>query len=127
MQWLLLTNCSQIQRKRTLLRFEKDVLLTNCDRNYNTDPRELELQAHRIYYHHKISETDNLCGRKIWLPEIGIANPDDETETGRRRRAETMYKRAIRNEQRKKSEYAWEADAWASIFEPMRDDTSLEM
>jgi hypothetical protein len=75
------------------------------------DPRELELQAHGIYYHNRISDTDNLHGRRIWLPEVRVANPDDEAETGRRRRAETMYKRAIRNEQRKKSEYAWEADA----------------
>lgn len=66
-------------------------------------------------------------GRKVWIPSLEAVDWDEPSECDRRRRARVLMEHNINNETRHKSEYAWEADAWADVFNDMRNDSCLEM
>jgi hypothetical protein len=50
---------------------------------------------------------------------------DSPTEHNRRKRARQLLRHTLDNERWNKSEYAWEADAWADVFGQMRNDPAL--
>jgi hypothetical protein len=64
--------------------------------------------------------------RKVWIPSFEDINWKDPSERDRRKRALIVMKHNTDNETRNKSEYAWEADAWADVFNQIRNDPCLE-
>lgn len=95
-------------------------MLDNCGKEY-------ALNARGIYYYDHFSHDLVTCTRKVWIPSLEGIDWDTPNERSRRRQAELVVAHSIRNEMRRKSEYAWEADAWSDIFGDMRDDFCLEM
>jgi hypothetical protein len=92
--------------------------------NYGKD---YALNARGIYYFDRFSpDLVTLC-RKVWVPSFQDIDWDAPGESYNRMRARTVMKHNIDNETRHKSEYAWEADAWADIFSGMRNDPCLEV
>lgn len=89
--------------------------------------KEYGLNAHGIYYHHYFKPEFVTLDRKVWIPTLEAMNWEDSNECDRRRRARILLKHNINNETRHKSEFAWEADAWADVFNEMRNDPYLEM
>lgn len=83
------------------------------------------LNALGIYYRHHYSPAYVTSGHDLWLPSFHDTNWSDASEDGRRVRAEKLLKHALDNERFKKSEYAWEADAWQDVFGLLRDDPAL--
>jgi len=89
--------------------------------------KEYALNARGIYYHDNFSPELVTVGRKVWIPSLEAIDWDKPCEWDRRRRARVLMEHNINNETRHKSEYAWEADAWADVFSDMRNDPYLEM
>jgi len=89
--------------------------------------KEYALNAQGIYYYDFYLPKLVTSGRKIWVPTFKGVNWKEPGEAHRRQRARVLVKHNIDNETRKKSEYAWEADAWSDVFGNMRNDPRLEM
>jgi hypothetical protein len=114
-------------------------LLTNCLTS-DFDPKQeyppfmvdawrqdWTLNARGIYYRDDYSPCHVTMGRKIWVPTLEYADWDEPGQVDRRKRARLMAEHNISNETWIKSEYAWEADAWADVFGEMRNDPVLAM
>lgn len=103
--------------------------------------KDWELNAKGIYYRHFFSEHWVTDGRKLWTPSLEGIDWTDPAEKPRRERARAFIKHVLEyvmfpvpvarngpltiatsNEKWEKSEYAWDADAWADVFGKMRDD-----
>lgn len=89
--------------------------------------KEYALNARGIYYVDEFSPKLVTVDRKVWVPSFGDINWENPSESDRRQRARIIVEHNNDNETRHKSEYAWEADAWADIFSQMRNDPCLEM
>jgi hypothetical protein len=83
------------------------------------------LNARGIYYRHFYSQNWVTAGHDLWLPSVDDVHWSHTSEDSRRARAENLLKHVLNNEKWKKSEYAWEADAWQDVFGLMRNDRSL--
>ncbi len=94
---------------------------------YGVDWRD---NARGIYYRHFYSPGWVTADRTLWLPSRSDDDGEDidwncPGEEERRARARVFLKHVLTNERWKKSEYAWEADAWKDVFGLMRDDPLL--
>ncbi|KAI9770996.1 MAG: hypothetical protein M1840_002700 [Geoglossum simile] len=89
--------------------------------------KDYALNAQGIYYYDFYSPKQVTIGRKIWIPTFRGVDWEEPSESHRRQRARALVKHNIDNETRKKSEYAWEADAWSDVFGDMRNDPCLEL
>jgi hypothetical protein len=89
--------------------------------------KDFAQNAQGIYYHHWYRPDFVTCDRKVWVPSLDGIDRDDPLEADRRRRARVFAEHARNNEKWKKSEFAWEVDAWSDVFNQMRDDPSLTM
>jgi hypothetical protein len=89
--------------------------------------KEYASNARGIYYVNEFWQNLVTVGRKVWVPSFEDTDWDGPSELNRRKRARTMMEHNIDNETRHKSEYAWEADAWADVFSEMRNDPCLEV
>lgn len=78
-----------------------------------------------IYYYDSFQEDRIPEDRKLFVPSIEGVNWDSCEENSRRERARMVERHMINNETFNKSEFAWEADAWADIFGFLRDDNQL--
>lgn len=104
-----------------------------------TDSKDWELNAKGIYYRHFFSEHWVTDGRKLWTPSLESIDWTNAAEKPRRERARAFMWHVLEyvmfpccekhsltiassNEKWEKSEYAWDADAWADVFGKMRDD-----
>lgn len=85
------------------------------------------LNARGIYYRHYYSPGWVSADHSLWLPSLDGVDWDHPTEESRRARAKIFQKHVLENEKWKKSEYAWEADAWSDVFGQMRNDPVLEV
>lgn len=74
------------------------------------------LNARGIYYRHHYSPGWVSFGHNLWMPSLDGIDWKHFSESSRCSRAETFLKHVLNNERWKKSEYAWEADAWADVF-----------
>ncbi|KAL2830896.1 hypothetical protein BDW59DRAFT_177590 [Aspergillus cavernicola] len=83
------------------------------------------LNARGIYYRHHYSPGWATSDHDLWIPSLDDIDWNHPSESSRRSRAETFLEHVLSNEQRKKSEYAWEADAWTDVFGRMRNDPFL--
>ncbi|KAF8853629.1 hypothetical protein BDZ45DRAFT_657717 [Acephala macrosclerotiorum] len=92
--------------------------------NYGKD---YALNARGIYYFNDFRPKLVTVDRKVWVPSFKNIDWDDRSEWDRRKRARIIMEHNIDNETRHKSEYAWEADAWADVFNKMRNDPCLEV
>ncbi|KAK0619141.1 hypothetical protein B0T14DRAFT_429225 [Immersiella caudata] len=91
-------------------------------RMYGEDWR---LNAMGIYYRHYFSPHWVTDGRKLWIPSFEGIDWTVTAEKHRRERAATIVRHVLDNEKWEKSEYAWDADAWADVFGKMRDDPAV--
>ncbi|KAH0562322.1 hypothetical protein GP486_002987 [Trichoglossum hirsutum] len=112
--------------------YASNVRFLNPKTNYSPpifDPfgKDYALNAQGIYYYNHYSPEQVTSGRKIWIPTLRGVDWEEPVEMHRRRRARVLAKHNIDNETRKKSEFAWEADAWSDVFGDMRDDPRLEI
>jgi hypothetical protein len=89
--------------------------------------KDYALNAQGIYYRDSYSPNQVTYDRKVWTPAFEGVDWEEPGELSRRQRAQVLVKHNIDNETRKKSEYAWEADAWSDVFSDMRNDPCLEM
>jgi hypothetical protein len=89
--------------------------------------KDYALNARGIYYRDFFLSRLVTVGREVWVPTVKRTNWDDPSEEERRQRARGFARHNLNNESRHKSEYAWEADAWADVFGTMRNDPCLEM
>jgi hypothetical protein len=89
--------------------------------------KEYALNTRGIYYFDRFTPDLVTLGRKVWVPSFQDINWDAPSERSKRARALVVMQHNIDNETRHKSEYAWEADAWADIFDRMRNDPCLEV
>lgn len=92
--------------------------------NYGKD---YALNARGIYYYNDFRPELVTVGREVWTPSLEGVDWEDPSEWSRRRRARIITEHNTDNETRHKSEYAWEADAWADVFNRMRNDPCLEV
>ncbi|KAJ6142839.1 hypothetical protein N7471_002292 [Penicillium samsonianum] len=83
------------------------------------------LNARGIYYRHYYSPEYVTPCHNLWLPSLHGTHWSHVSEDGRRVRAERFLKHSLDNERFKKSEYAWEADAWQDVFGLLREDPAL--
>lgn len=88
--------------------------------------KEYALNARGIYYFNNFQPNLVTVGRKVWVPSFEDVDWEDPSERHRRKRARIIMEHNINNETRHKSEYAWEADAWADVFNGMRNDPCIE-
>lgn len=89
--------------------------------------KDYALNARGIYYFDHFRQELVTVNRKVWAPSFECIDWDDPSELDRRRRARIVMDHSKDNETRHKSEYAWEADAWADVFNEMRNDLCLEV
>ncbi|KAH0534170.1 hypothetical protein FGG08_007239 [Glutinoglossum americanum] len=89
--------------------------------------KDYALNAQGIYYYDFYLPELVTCDRKVWVPTFKGIDWEEPGEAYRRQRAQVLAKHNIDNETRKKSEYAWEADAWSDVFSDMRNDPCLEI
>lgn len=89
--------------------------------------KEYTINARSIYYRNNFSQDFVTCTRKGWVPSLAGLDWNAANEQHRRERADVLVSHNIRSEMRRKSEYAWEADAWSDVFGGMREDICLEM
>lgn len=89
--------------------------------------KEYALNARGIYYRDYFSKDLVTGTRKVWIPSLEGIDWNAANEQIRRERASNLVEHSVRNEKWKKSEYAWEADAWSDVFGGMRADLCLEM
>jgi hypothetical protein len=54
-------------------------------------------------------------------------NWDDKSEVVRRMRAKVVARHAQDNSKLRRSEFAWDADAWRDVFGNLRDDDLIAM
>jgi hypothetical protein len=66
-------------------------------------------------------------GHTLWTPTTKDRLFHDPSEKHRRVWARKFLRKALENGRWRKSEYAWEADAWATSFDRMRNDPTLAM
>jgi hypothetical protein len=78
--------------------------------------------ARGVYYRHYYSPEWVTGDHTLWVPVLDRVDWDDQSEESRRMRAKTFLKHNLDNARWRKSEYAWEADAWNDVFGRMRDD-----
>lgn len=79
--------------------------------------------ARGVYYRHHLSHHWQLKDHPLWVPSIHAQKHASSAKKEQlRRRARRVVKHAQHNEQWARSEYAWEADAWADVFGKLRDD-----
>lgn len=83
------------------------------------------LNARGIYYRHYYSPGWVTSDHDLWLPSLDGIDWNHFSESSRRSRAETFLRHVLNNERWKKSEYAWEADAWTDVFGQMKNDPVL--
>ncbi|KAH1524301.1 hypothetical protein KXX29_003248 [Aspergillus fumigatus] len=100
--------------------------------NNIADPRMIEqfgadwgLNARGIYYRHFYSPGWVTSDHELWLPSLDGIDWNHFSESSRLSRAEAFLKHVLNNERWKKSEYAWEADAWSDVFGQMKNDPVL--
>ncbi|KAH8599477.1 hypothetical protein B0O99DRAFT_724679 [Bisporella sp. PMI_857] len=89
--------------------------------------KEYALNSRGIYYSHEYRPELVTIDRKVWVPSFEKVDWEEPSEGDRRRRARIAVEHNIDNGTRRKSEYAWEADAWADVFNQMRNDPCLEL
>jgi hypothetical protein len=89
--------------------------------------KDYALNAQGIYYRDNYSSAWVTENRKVWVPSFEGVDWDSLEEMDRRKRARTIAEHNKNNETRRKSEYAWEADAWTDVFGAMRNDPSVEV
>jgi hypothetical protein len=88
--------------------------------------RDWSWNARGIYYRHFYSPEWVTGDHNLWVPTTNHVNwVNDESEEPRRMRAQQFLRHALENGQWRKSEYAWEADAWKDVFGRMRDDPAI--
>jgi hypothetical protein len=92
--------------------------------NYRKD---YAINARGIYYIDVFRQHFVTMDRKVWVPSLQDIDWGDPSEMDRRIRARNVMEHSIDNGTRHKSEYAWEADAWADVFNQMRNDPCLEV
>lgn len=85
------------------------------------------MNARGIYYRHYYSPGWVTADHSLWLPSLDGIDWNDDVEESRRTRAQLFLKHSLDNEKWNKSEYAWEADAWADVFSHMRNDPALSV
>lgn len=78
-----------------------------------------------IYYYDSLREYRVPEGRTLFIPSINNVDWDNENECTRRQRARDVEMHNISNETKPLSEFGWEKDAWAGIFNLMRNDNQL--
>ncbi|KAK9641187.1 hypothetical protein HCH54_008939 [Aspergillus fumigatus] len=83
------------------------------------------LNARGIYYRHFYSPGWVTSDHELWLPSLDGIDWNHFSESSRLSRAEAFLKHVLNNERWKKSEYAWEADAWSDVFGQMKNDPVL--
>ncbi|KAI9041899.1 uncharacterized protein KD926_006445 [Aspergillus affinis] len=100
--------------------------------NWPVEPRMIErfgpewgLHARGIYYRQHFSKQWVTSDCDLWVPSLDDIDWAHSDESSRRARAKTFLGHVSNNERWKKSEYAWEADAWADVFDRMRKDPVL--
>lgn len=93
---------------------------------FNHVGKDWALNARGIYYRDRRSKAP-LETSQIWIPSLDISNDGSPEALEQRQRAQNLARRARNNETCVKSEYTWEADAWADVFPRMRDDPCLEL
>jgi hypothetical protein len=81
--------------------------------------------ARGVYYRQYYSPEWVTGDHSLWVPTLDHVDWDDRSEEPRRMRAKTFLRHALGNGQWRKSEYAWEADAWNDVFGQMRDDPTI--
>jgi len=91
--------------------------------NYGKD---YALNSRGIYYFRNFWSELVPADRQVWAPSFEDTDWEDPSELDRRRRARIVMDHNLHNETRHKSEYAWEADAWADVFNAMRNDPCIE-
>ena len=89
--------------------------------------KDYVLNARGVYYYNEFRSDLVTANRKVWVPSFKDCDWEDPSEWDRRKRACIIRDHNIDNETRHKSEYAWEADAWADVFSQMRNDPCLEV
>ncbi|PVH83821.1 hypothetical protein DL98DRAFT_454426 [Cadophora sp. DSE1049] len=87
--------------------------------------KDIAQSSQGIYYYDSFHPTRVPDNRNVFVPSIEGVNWEGSEEDGRRERALAVERHMINNETFHKSEYAWEADAWADIFGHIRDDNQL--
>jgi len=87
--------------------------------------RDWSWNSRGVYYRHYYSPEWVTGDHSLWVPELDHLDWEDPTEETRRVRAGVFLKHALDNARWKKSEYAWEADAWTDVFGQMRDDPAI--
>ncbi|VUC32087.1 unnamed protein product [Clonostachys rosea] len=81
--------------------------------------------ARGVYYRHYYLPEWVTGDHSLWVPTLNHVDWDDRSEEPRRMRAKTFLRHALDNGQWRKSEYAWEADAWNDVFGQMRNDPTI--
>jgi hypothetical protein len=81
--------------------------------------------ARGVYYRHYYSPHWVTADHDLWIPTTKDALFNSPAEHNRRERAKQLLQHTLDNERWNKSEYAWEADAWADVFGQMRNDPAL--
>ncbi|KAL2829398.1 hypothetical protein BDW59DRAFT_178388 [Aspergillus cavernicola] len=81
--------------------------------------------ARGFYYRHYFSPRWVPLNQNLWVPSLDDIDWNHFNEASRRSRAETFLKHVLNNEKWRKSEYAWEADAWTDVFGQMKSDPAL--
>jgi hypothetical protein len=84
--------------------------------------RDWSWNARGVYYRHYYSPEWVTGDHTLWVPALDRVDWDDQSEEPRRARAKTFLMHTLDNARWRKSEYAWEADAWNDVFGRMRDD-----
>jgi hypothetical protein len=83
------------------------------------------MNARGIYYRHYYSPGWVTADHSLWLPSLDVSEWSQPYEEPRRARARRFLRHTLDNEKWNKSEYAWDADAFADVFGRMRDDPAL--
>jgi hypothetical protein len=89
--------------------------------------KDYALQAQGIYYRPKYSQDLTECDWTIWRPEVSTVESDMLEKTVVQLQARSFAKRARKNELWAKTEYTWDANAFADVFRSIGDDPYFEM
>lgn len=81
--------------------------------------------ARGVYYRHYYLPEWVTGDHSLWVPTLNRVDWEDRSEEPRRMRAKTFLRHALDNGKWRKSEYAWEADAWNDVFGQMRNDPTI--
>ncbi|KAK4234590.1 hypothetical protein C8A03DRAFT_47120 [Achaetomium macrosporum] len=126
--WIL--EIHPIVEMQRMLGQDDDKIALAVERTYVGAPMFVRNNARGIYYRHHYSPGWVTADHSLWLPSLHGDNGENNNwnhprEERRRKRARIFLKHVLDNEQWKKAEYAWEADAWTDVFGLMRDDPLL--